>query len=52
MSPRALQAICKKHVYGYALVTAIDLSYTNKLTETQQKVSKELFRKIYGTKTS
>jgi len=52
MSPRALQAICKKYAYGYALVTAIDLSYTNKLTETQQKVSKELFRKIYGTKTS
>lgn len=50
MSPRALQAICKKVSYGYALIAAVDLSYTNKLTETQQKVSKELFRKIYGTK--
>lgn len=50
MSPRALQAICKKLVLGYSLVSAVELSYSNKLTEIQQKVSKELFRKIYGSK--
>jgi len=50
MSPRALQSVCKKMLTGYTIKKAIDLSYGNKLTETQQKVTNELFRKIYGTK--
>lgn len=50
MSPRALQSVCKKILTGYTIKRAIDLSYGNKLTETQQKVTNELFRKIYGTK--
>jgi len=50
MSPRALSSICKKFLSGYTLTRAVELSYSNKLTETQQKVTKELFRKIYGSK--
>ena len=49
ISPRALLSIFKKMTVGYTLTEAIDLVYHNKLTETHQKVAKELFRKIYGT---
>ena len=50
ISPRALLSICSKLATGYDLVEAVELVYTNKLNESHQKVAKELFRKLYGTK--
>jgi hypothetical protein len=49
LSPRALLSICKKRTVGFTVTDAVELVYFNKLTETHQKVAKELFRKIYGT---
>ena len=50
MSPRALLNICKKMSMGLSTADAFQLVYVNKLGETHQKVAKELYRKIYGTK--
>jgi hypothetical protein len=52
MSPRSTLSICKKMAFGYSLLSAMELTYINKLTETHQKVARELFRKVYGTKTT
>ena len=52
MSPRSALSICKKMAFGYSLLSAMELTYINKLTETHQKVARELFRKVYGTKTT
>ena len=49
LSPRALLSIFKKISSGYTLLESFDLVYCNKLTETHQKVARELLRKIYGT---
>lgn len=49
MSPRTNLGICKKVDNGYALGDAVKLVYINKLSESHQKVTKELFRKVYGT---
>ena len=49
MSPRSNLGICKKVEAGYDLGKAVCLVYINKLSESHQKVTKELFRKIYGT---
>ncbi len=49
MSPRSTLSVCKKTAYGYSLIEAIELVYVNKLTETHQKVAKELYRKVYGS---
>lgn len=50
LSPRAILSICSKIANGYTLAEATDLVYINKLVESHQKVAKELFRKVYGTK--
>jgi len=50
MSPRALLNICKKVSFGCSIAEGFELVYTNKLGETHQKVAKELYRKIYGSK--
>ena len=50
MSPRTLLNMCKKVAYGCTMAEAFELVYTNKLGENHQKVAKELYRKIYGTK--
>lgn len=50
LSPRSVIGICKKVDFGYSLADATRLVYINKLGESHQKVAKELYRKIYGTK--
>jgi cobaltochelatase CobS len=49
MSPRALFSICKKEMMKYSRLDAISLVYFNKLSDTHQKVAKELARKVFGT---
>ena len=50
MSPRSTLSVCSKLAYGYSLMEAVELVYINKLIETHQKVAKELYRKVFGTK--
>jgi cobaltochelatase CobS len=50
MSPRALFGISKKLTYGCTVLEAFDLVYANKLPDVHQKVARELYRKIYGSK--
>ena len=48
-SPRSTIGVCKKmSESGYSFARAVDLAYTNKLTETNRKVAKELIRKVIG----
>ena len=49
VSPRSLFSICRKLSYGSTLSEAYKVAYLNKLNETQRKVAKELFVKIYGS---
>jgi len=49
MSPRSTIGICKKLSYGHTMQEAIQLTYTNKLVETHQKVAMELYRKVFGS---
>ena len=49
ISPRSLFSICRKLSYGSTLSEAYKVAYLNKLNETQRKVAKELFVKIYGS---
>lgn len=49
MSPRTLFNICRKVSVGCSLVDAFDVVYCNKLGNTQQKVAKELYRKVFGS---
>ena len=52
-SPRSTIGVCKKmSESGYSFARAIDLVYTNKLTETNRKVAKELIRKVIGEETT
>jgi cobaltochelatase CobS len=48
VSPRALFNICKKVSVGCTLQEAFSLSYLNKLNDTQHKVAKELYIKVFG----
>ena len=50
MSPRSLLSISNKVSFGCSLDQAIALVYTNKLSGTNQKVAKELYRKVFGSK--
>ena len=48
MSPRTLLGVCRKVAFGLSIENAMDLVYINKLTTTQQKVVRELYRKVFG----
>lgn len=49
ISPRSLFSICRKIAVGASLTKAFEVVYLNKLNDTQKKVAKELFTKIYGS---
>lgn len=49
MSPRGLLNICQKQLNGYSFKESLQLTYLNKLVESQQKVVLECVRKIYGS---
>ena len=48
MSPRTLFSMCRKMQANCSLKKAFEVVYLNKLNDTQKKVAKELFTKIYG----
>ncbi len=48
MSPRSLLGVSKKVSFGCTVGQAIELVYINKLSDTNQKVAKELYRKVFG----
>lgn len=49
LSPRSLFSMCNKVSKGVTLREAFQLVYTNKLNDTQRKVSDSLFTKVFGT---
>jgi cobaltochelatase CobS len=48
MSPRTLIGIAKKMKSGLSFADSLKLQYLNKLTDTNQRVAKELIKKVIG----
>jgi cobaltochelatase CobS len=52
MSPRTILNICKKLSMGVSQAKAFEVVYLNKLSDTQRKVAKALYEKVFGTATA
>ena len=50
VSPRTLLGVCKKLSFGMSLAESLDVVYINKLPESHQRVARELYKKVYGSK--